>query len=251
MGLAITWDAATRTITGHKQGVEIELQIDNPIAKVNGKLTALSAAPKLIEGNTFVPLRFISEAVGTRVEWNEAQRTVLINSKKEYTSLDAKFHFTAYGLWRNLAGIDQMKPEVDERVQDFSTVEDMENIQLAMRYFNFTMLFIATEQKVGETKDMSLIQYLDSAKQKGAISKEDIIDEKQVKLFGFDALQLTYVNNRDWDKRIDTLIIFKSGPQFYSIRNSSYEVSYKSSIQDFQGLLESMRFNDKEDVRTN
>ncbi|NHW39596.1 hypothetical protein GQF04_34590 [Paenibacillus aceris] len=90
-----------------------------------------------------------------------------------------------------------------------------------------------------------MIQYLDRAKQKGAISKEDIIDEKQVKLFGFDALQLTYVNRQDWDKRIDTLIIFKSGSQFYSVRNSSYEVTYKSSIQDFQSLLESMKFNDK------
>ncbi|MZQ80695.1 hypothetical protein GQF01_00810 [Paenibacillus sp. 5J-6] len=246
MGLEITWDAATRTITGHKPDIDIELQIDNPIAKVNGKLIMLSAAPKIRDGNTFVPLRFISEAVGAKVEWDEVQRTVVIYSKKEYTSMDNKFRFTAYGLWGNMAGIDQMKPEVDERVQDFSTVEDMENIQIAMRYFNFTMLFISTEQKVNETKDMSLIQYLDRAKQKGAITKEDIIDEKQMKLFGFDAFQLTYVNNRDWDKRIDTLIIFKSGSQFYSIRNSSYEVTYKSSIQDFQGLLGSMRFNDKE-----
>ncbi|NOU99492.1 copper amine oxidase N-terminal domain-containing protein [Paenibacillus planticolens] len=50
MGLDITWDANTRTITGHKQDIEIELQIDNPIAKVNDKLTTLSVAPKLREG---------------------------------------------------------------------------------------------------------------------------------------------------------------------------------------------------------
>ncbi|MDU0205839.1 copper amine oxidase N-terminal domain-containing protein [Paenibacillus sp. MAH-36] len=245
LGLDITWDANTRTITGHKQDIEIELQIDNPIAKVNGKLTTLSVAPKLREGNTFVPLRFISESVGAKVEWNEALRNVVIYSKKEYASIDAKFRFTAYGLWRNMTGVDQMQPEVKEKVQDFVTVEDIENIQLAIRYFNFTMLFISTEQKVNDTKDMTLIQYLDRAKEKGAILKDDIIDEKQVKLFGFDAVQLTYVNRHDWDKRIDTLIIFKSGVQFYSVRNSSYEVTYKSSIQDFQSLLESMKFNDK------
>ncbi|MDQ0885098.1 hypothetical protein QFZ81_000186 [Paenibacillus sp. V4I9] len=245
MGLDITWDANTRTITGHKQDIEIELQIDNPIAKVNGKLTTLSVAPKLREGNTFVPLRFISESVGAKVEWNEAKRIVLIYSKKEYTSMNAKFRFTAYGLWRNMAGVDQVEPEVNERVQDFITVEDIENIQLAMRYFNFTMLFISSDQMVNETKDMTLIQYLDRAKKKGAISKDDIIDEKQVKLFGFDAFQITYVNRHDWDKRIDTLIIFKSGSQYYSVRNSAYEVTYKSSFQDFQSLLESMKFNDK------
>ncbi|WP_246293974.1 hypothetical protein [Paenibacillus planticolens] len=111
----------------------------------------------------------------------------MIYSKKEYASIDAKFRFTAYGLWRNMAGADQVQLEVSERVQDFITVEDIENIQLAMRYFNFTMLFISSEHKVDE--NMTLIQYLDRAKKKEAISNDDIIDEKQVKLFGFDAFQ--------------------------------------------------------------
>ncbi|MFC4779148.1 hypothetical protein ACFO9Q_20335 [Paenibacillus sp. GCM10023252] len=91
---------------------------------------------------------------------------------------------------------------------------------------------------------MNLIQYLERAKKKAAISNVDILEEKQMKLFGFDAQQLTYVNHKDWDKRVDTLIVFKSDSQFYSIRNSSYEVTYKSSILDFQEILESMEFHE-------
>jgi hypothetical protein len=244
MGLDITWDATTRTIIGHKQDLEIKLQIENSIAQVNGQEIMLSVAPELKDGNTFVPLRFISESVGAKVEWDDANRLVVIYSKKEYTSMDDKFRFTAYGLWRNMDGIDGVQPEVDENVRDFLTVEDLEDTQLALRYFNFTMLFISTEQKVNETKDLTLNQYLDLLKKKGSISENDIIDQKQLKLFGIDALQLTYVNKQDWDKRMDTLVIFKSGERFNSIRNSSYEVTYKGSIKDFQSLLESMKFND-------
>lgn len=245
MGLEISWDEHTRTVTGRKQGVQIELQIDNPIAKVNGKSITLPMAPMLKEGNTFVPLRFISESVEAKVEWLEADRTVVIYSKKEYTTSDAKFHFTAYGLWRNMAGQDKVESEADESVQDFASIEDTANIQLAIRYFNNTMLFISAEPKKDETKDMTLSQYLDRAKKKAAISSDAIIEEKQTKLFGFDAVQLTYVNNNDYDKRIDTLIVFKSDSYFYSIRDSSYEVTYKSSLQEFQKLLESMEFHEK------
>ncbi|MFC4779149.1 copper amine oxidase N-terminal domain-containing protein [Paenibacillus sp. GCM10023252] len=145
LGLEVSWDKFTRTVKGSKQGVLIELQIDNPVAKVNGKPITLSVAPKLKDGHTFVPLRFISESVDSKVEWDDSSRTVVIYSKNNYASADGKFHFTAYGLWRNMAGLDKIKSEDDERVQDFVSVEDVENIQLALRYFNYTMLFISAE----------------------------------------------------------------------------------------------------------
>lgn len=244
MGLEIAWDEQTRTVTGRKQGVQIELQIDNPIAKVNGKSIALSVAPTLKEGNTFVPLRFISESVEAKVEWEQASRTAIIYSKNEYTTNDSKFHFTAYGLWRHMAGQNEIEAEVDESVQEFTSMEDAANIQLAIKYFNYTMLFISAEPKKDETKGITLAQYVDRAKKKATITSDIIIEEKQAKLFGHDALQLTYVNNSDWDKRIDTLLVFMTDSHIYTIRNSSYEVTYKSSIQDFVKLLESMSFHE-------
>lgn len=244
MGLDVSWDVHTRTVIGYKQGVQIELQINNPVAKVNGNSVMLPVAPELKDGNTFIPLRFISETVESKIEWDDASRTVVIYSKKNYASADDKFHFTAYGLWRNMAGLDKVESEDDERVQDFVSVEDVQYLQLALRYFNYTMLFISAEPKTDEIKDMNLNQYLDRAKKKAAISNDDIIEVKQMKLFGFDALQMTYVNHKDWDQRIDTLIVFKSDLHFYSIRNSSYEVTYKNSLLDFQNLLSSMEFHE-------
>lgn len=245
MGLEIAWDEQTRTVTGRKQGVQIELQIDNPIAKVNGKSIALSVAPTLKEGNTFVPLRFISESVEAKVEWEQASRTAIIYSKNEYTTNDSKFHFTAYGLWRHMAGQNEIEAEVDESVQEFASMENAANIQLAIKYFNYTMLFISAEPKKDETKGITLAQYVDRAKKNATITSDIIIEEKQAKLFEHDALQLTYVNNSDWDKRIDTLLVFMTDTHIYTIRNSSYEVTYKSSTQDFVKLLESMSFHEK------
>ncbi|TXK83767.1 hypothetical protein FU659_12525 [Paenibacillus sp. N3.4] len=144
-----------------------------------------------------------------------------------------------------MAGLAKVQSEVDERVQDFASVEDVANIQLAIRYFNYTMLFISAEPKKDETRVGTLASYLEQAKKKAAISSADIMEEKQTKLFGFDAVQLTYVNHGDWDKRIDTLLIFMSDSHIYTIRNSSYEVTYKSSVQEFKTLLESMEFHEK------
>jgi hypothetical protein len=47
----------------------IVLTIGADIVSVNGKATSIDAAPEIIEGRTFVPIRFISEAFGSTVEW--------------------------------------------------------------------------------------------------------------------------------------------------------------------------------------
>ncbi|MGW9124836.1 copper amine oxidase N-terminal domain-containing protein [Paenibacillus chitinolyticus] len=246
MNLNITWDEQTRTVKGEKGDTLIELQIDNPVAKVNGQFIKLPVAPKLKDGYTFVPLRFVSESAGAKVEWDPERRNAVIYSKNEYTSTDNKFSFTAYGLWRNMTGIDSIQPEVDEVAQDYISIEDEENIRLALKYFNYTMLFIADEPENQQTKNFTIKQYVDFIKKKAAISNEDILEEKLIKVFGHDAVQLTYKNHLDWDSRIDTLIVFKSDTQFYTIRNSSYTVTYKSSLENFQQLMETMKFNEKQ-----
>ncbi|MFS0837794.1 copper amine oxidase N-terminal domain-containing protein [Paenibacillus sp. 1P03SA] len=246
MNLNVTWDEQTRTVKGEKGDTLIELQIDNPVAKVNGQFIKLPVAPKLKDGYTFVPLRFVSESAGAKVEWDPNRKDAMIYSKNEYTSTDNKFRFTAYGLWSNLDGIDSIQPEVDERAQDYISIEDEENIRLALKYFNYTMLFIAEEPENQRTKNFTPKQYVDSVKKKAAVSNDDILDEKQISVFGHDAVQLTYKNHLDWDSRIDTLIVFKSDSQFYTIRNSSYTVTYKNSLENFQQLLQTMKFNEKQ-----
>lgn len=79
-GLEVGWDQATRTATGTKEKLKISLTIDNKVANVSGQQITLPIAPKIIEGNTMVPLRFIGEATGRRVTWYGDYRIVSIRS---------------------------------------------------------------------------------------------------------------------------------------------------------------------------
>ncbi len=80
LGLRIEWDGTSQTITGTKGTFKITLQIDNPIAKINGEDKALALAPRLVSGYTFVPLRFVGEATESKVTWNDDTRIIDIAS---------------------------------------------------------------------------------------------------------------------------------------------------------------------------
>ncbi|MDF2650597.1 MAG: hypothetical protein K0Q73_6402 [Paenibacillus sp.] len=78
LGLGVKWDDKTRTVTGSKDGVTIQLQIDEPRAIVNGVVITLEAAPKIKNDVTMVPLRLVGEATGRKVIWNDELRKVYI-----------------------------------------------------------------------------------------------------------------------------------------------------------------------------
>ncbi|MDI6860708.1 MAG: stalk domain-containing protein [Caldisericia bacterium] len=56
----------------------IGLQVGNPTAIVDGQVVTLDVAPVIVNGRTFVPLRFVAEAFGAKVDWNSLYQTVTI-----------------------------------------------------------------------------------------------------------------------------------------------------------------------------
>lgn len=80
MGATVEWQPATRTVLAARGSTLVELQIGSRIARVDGRPVTLDVPAMIIGGRTLVPLRFISESLGTRVDWNAATRTVLIAS---------------------------------------------------------------------------------------------------------------------------------------------------------------------------
>jgi len=56
----------------------IELSMGSRQAVVNGKAHTLDAAPTTLNYRTMVPLRFIGEAIGAKVDWNGATREITI-----------------------------------------------------------------------------------------------------------------------------------------------------------------------------
>ncbi len=78
LGARVDWNPAAQTILATQGTTQIGLAINNPMASVNGKTVMLDQAATLINGRTFVPLRFVAEATGAQVNWNGAMQQVSI-----------------------------------------------------------------------------------------------------------------------------------------------------------------------------
>ncbi|MCK5848090.1 MAG: choice-of-anchor D domain-containing protein [Caldisericia bacterium] len=77
-GAKIDWDGKTQTITITQGKNEISMSIGKPIATVNGEKVILDTAPVISSGRTFVPLRFIAEAFGAKIDWDGKTQTITI-----------------------------------------------------------------------------------------------------------------------------------------------------------------------------
>lgn len=83
LGLKVSWDDATQTAKGEKEGLVIELTIGSDIAKVNGEEIKLDVPARLVGDRTVVPLRFVSEQSGAKVDWDGETSTVTITTSKK------------------------------------------------------------------------------------------------------------------------------------------------------------------------
>jgi hypothetical protein len=80
LGLEVKWDDATKTVTGTTDGLEIKLTLGSNTAYVNGMAKTIPVPAKAINGSTMVPVRFIADALGNTIEWDEANQTVNVFS---------------------------------------------------------------------------------------------------------------------------------------------------------------------------
>ncbi len=76
----VDWNANTKVVSAFKDDTEINLQIGNKTACKNGTVINLSVSPVIINGRTYVPLRFVAESFGAEVNWNSSTKVVTINS---------------------------------------------------------------------------------------------------------------------------------------------------------------------------
>lgn len=80
LGAAVEYDAVTRQIRITSGDTEILLILDSRTAFINGVAVQLDQPPVIVPpGRTFVPLRFISEALGATVEYDPDTRQISIS----------------------------------------------------------------------------------------------------------------------------------------------------------------------------
>jgi len=80
LGADVDWDAATQTVTATKGGTVVRLRIGSSFPTVNGSVMRIDQPGIIVDGRTLVPLRFVSEALGVKVDWIELANTVSIDT---------------------------------------------------------------------------------------------------------------------------------------------------------------------------
>lgn len=79
LGAEVVWEAASRSVTLKQAGKTVTLRIGERKALVNGEERLMDTAAVIKNDRTLVPARFVSEFLGSDVEWKEEIRTVIIN----------------------------------------------------------------------------------------------------------------------------------------------------------------------------
>lgn len=80
LGAQVTWDSQTRTVRITSDQV-IELKVGSAEGKKNGYEIVLDAPAEITGGRTMVPLRFVSEALGAQVSWQQISPSAVPNAK--------------------------------------------------------------------------------------------------------------------------------------------------------------------------
>lgn len=78
LGATVSWDEPARRVTIVRGATTVHLTIGLPVALVNGWPKILDTAPFIENNRTYVPVRFIAEALGATVDWDQTTQTVTI-----------------------------------------------------------------------------------------------------------------------------------------------------------------------------
>lgn len=79
LGATVGWDEVNKYVTiTNNDGFNMKLVIDGATVSINGKWKFVDIPPMISEGRTMLPLRFFSEALGLKVDWNSQNNSISI-----------------------------------------------------------------------------------------------------------------------------------------------------------------------------
>lgn len=82
LGFDVAWEQKTRTVTIKKDSDVIKLVVNQKTADVNGTKVTMNIAPILRTDTVIVPLRFISEQMGLKVNWDNNKKVVYLYTQE-------------------------------------------------------------------------------------------------------------------------------------------------------------------------
>lgn len=74
----VTWDGTTRKVGITKDNTDISLIIGSQYMYVNKKPVKMDVSPEITNDRTFLPARWVAEALGAEVEWDDTTKQAII-----------------------------------------------------------------------------------------------------------------------------------------------------------------------------
>lgn len=90
LGAEVKWDKATQTTTITQENKEVKLTIGEAKMLVNGEMQAMDTKPVLKDGNVYVPVKYIGEVFGTKVQWLPEENTLALSNELPGDTVIAK-----------------------------------------------------------------------------------------------------------------------------------------------------------------
>jgi hypothetical protein len=72
------WDGNTQEVTVTSGSTTISMTIGSTTLSVNGQAQTMDVAPVIKDGRTYLPARYVAEALGYSVDWNAQYQVVII-----------------------------------------------------------------------------------------------------------------------------------------------------------------------------
>lgn len=89
LGASVRWLPERQEVIATRGNNTVDLIIGNTNASVNGQGVKLDVPAEIVGGSTLVPIRFVSEAIGAEVKWNDAEKIVIITAGDDQSSAAA------------------------------------------------------------------------------------------------------------------------------------------------------------------
>jgi uncharacterized protein YkwD len=87
LSIEVGWNDVTKEITGTRGSTVIRLTVGSTNVLRNGWMMQMDVAPMIVNDRTMVPVRFIAESVGAKVDWDDVNQSITIR----YTPLHVNF----------------------------------------------------------------------------------------------------------------------------------------------------------------
>nr|WP_283657389.1 copper amine oxidase N-terminal domain-containing protein [Paenibacillus sp. RC343] len=90
LGAQVEWDSKAKKVIASKNDDTLTLNVGSKLAYKNSAPVQLDVATQIQKGQVLVPLRFVSQSLGAKVNWDKTTRTVTISNQADGSTTDGQ-----------------------------------------------------------------------------------------------------------------------------------------------------------------